>query len=88
MPRVALTEAQRRRDRYKRRSGALADGLAVYKSRARLNNEQLAAEIGIGKNTIPRLLAGEDVKLPIMAYWRLLEMAGLRVAEVQKNDPA
>ena len=81
MPRVKpLTEAQRREYRYKDRSGRLADGLAVYKSRGRLTNEQLAAELGIGKNTIPRLLKGEDVQLPIMAYWRLLEIAGLRVS--------
>ena len=87
MPRVKpLTEAQRRRERYKIRSGKLADGLAVYKSRGRLSNEQLAAEVGIGKNTIPRLLAGEDVKLPIMAYWRLLEIAGLRVTDGGRNE--
>lgn len=79
MPRVALTEAQRRKIRYERRSSDLADGLVIYKTRKQLSNEQLAAEIGIGKNTIPRLLNGEDVKLPIMAYWRLLEIAGLRV---------
>lgn len=86
MPRVALTEAQRREYRYKDRSGTLADGLAVYKSRKRLSNEQMAAELGIGKNTIPRLLNGEDVKLPIMAYWRLLEIAGLRVINGGRNE--
>lgn len=85
MPRVALTEAQRRKVRYERRSSELADGLIIYKTRQKLNNEQLAAEIGIGKNTIPRLLNGEDVQLPIMAYWRLLELAGLRVTEAEKK---
>lgn len=85
MPRVSLTEAQRRRSRYERRSGVLADGLAAYKSRARLNNEQLAAEIGVGKNTITRLLSGDDVKLPIMSYWRLLEIAGLNVSEATRG---
>ena len=86
MPRVALTEAQRRAYRYKDRSGTLADGLVVYKARKQLSNEQLAAEIGVGKNTIPRLLKGEDVQLPIMAYWQLLEIAGLRVSTGGRNE--
>ena len=81
MPKVILTEAQRRKQRHERRSQLLADGLAAYKTRNRLTNEALAAELSIGKNTITRLLSGGDVRLSIMAYWRLLEIAGLEAKQ-------
>lgn len=83
MPKVLLTEAQRRQARYERRSSILADGLAAYKVRERLTNERLAVDLGIGKNTVTRLLNGEAVSLPIMTYWRLLEIAGI---EVKRSD--
>lgn len=81
MPKVILTEAQRRRQRHERRSRSLADGLAAYKSRNRLTNENLAEELGIGKNTVTRLLCGEDVKVSVFTYWRMLEIAGLDVKQ-------
>lgn len=84
MARVALTEAQRRKQRCERRSKTLAGGLAVYKNHARITNEDLADELGIGKNTVSRLLSGEDVKISIMTYWRLLEICGLEVR--QRNE--
>ena len=81
MARVALTEAQRRRQRHERRSRTLADGLAAYKSRNRLTNENLAEELDVGKNTVTRLLCGEDVKVSVFTYWRMLEIAGLDVKQ-------
>ena len=85
MARVALTEAQRRQQRYERRSQTMADGLASYKNRVGATNERLANELAIGKNTVTRLLNGEDVKLSIMTYWRLLELTGLEV-ELKKKE--
>ena len=85
MPKVVLTEAQRRRQRYERRTRTLADGLAAYKSRNRLTNENLAEITGIGKNSITRLLCGEDVKMSMMTYWRLLELAGLDLKQKEKE---
>lgn len=79
MPKVALTEAQRRRQRYERKSAALADGLATFKRRERLNNEQLAAELSMGKNSITKLLGCEDVMMTPTTFWQLLEIAGLEV---------
>lgn len=81
MAKVALTEAQRRRQRHERRSRSLADGLAAYKSRNRLTNENLADELNVGKNTVTRLLCGDDVKVSVFTYWRLLEIAGLDVKQ-------
>ena len=77
MPKVVLTQEQRRRQRYERRTRVLADGLAAYKRRNRLTNENIAEMTGIGKNTVTRLLCGEDVKMSMMTYWQLLEIAGL-----------
>ena len=85
MAKVVLTEAQRRQQRYERRNRTLADGLAAYKSRNRLTNENLAEMTGIGKNTVTRLLSGEDVKMSTMTYWRLLEMAGLDLKQKEKE---
>jgi len=81
MPRVALTDEQRRRQRCERRSEALAGGLASYKNKTKKKNEELAAELGVGVNTIPRILNGQDVRISIMAYWRLLEVSGLEVRQ-------
>ena len=77
MPKVVLTQAQRRMQRYERRTRALADGLAAYKRRNGLTNENLADALGIGKNTIARILSADDVKISAMTYWQLLELAGL-----------
>ncbi len=85
MPKVAITEEQRRMVRYERRSDILADGLAAYKRRQHLNNEQMAAQLGIGKNTITRLLNGEDVKVSIMTYWHLLEVAKMNVKREEQT---
>lgn len=86
MPKVILTAAQRRKQRHERRSRSLADGLAAYKSRNRLTNENLADELGVGKNTVTRLLCGEDVKVSVMTCWRLLEVAGLEVKQRSWDD--
>ena len=74
-----MTGEEKRRWRYERRSRMLGDGLAVYKRRNWLSNEDLAKGLGIGKETVAKLLSGEDVKISIMTVWQLLEVAGLTV---------
>lgn len=86
MAKVALTEAQRRKQRHERRSRTLADGLAAHKSWNRLTNDNIAEELEIGKGTVARLLCGEDVKLSIMTFWRLLELAGLEVVKRKEAE--
>lgn len=84
MPKVYLTEAQRKRARCEAKSRILGDGLAVYKARGHLTNQSIADELGIGRMGVARLISGEDLTMPIYAVWRLLELAGL---EVRRKEP-
>lgn len=78
MPKVALTEAQRREHRIEKRGQLLADGLASFKNRNRLSNENLAAELEIGRNSVANILSGCcDVKISIRKMFLLLEIAGI-----------
>lgn len=84
MPRVALTEDQRRQQRYADQSGKLADGLAVFKRRTGKTNKDLAAELGMGNVTVGKLLhADTKVAIPISTVFRLLDMAEL---EIKKKE--
>lgn len=78
MPRVALTQAQREEQRLQDRAERLADGLAIYKRRHRLNNYALARAVGIGHETVSRLMAADrTVRLPLETAWRLEQIARL-----------
>lgn len=80
MPRVRpLTRAKAREEVYRNRSHALAKGLGAAKTFNGLGNEELGAELGLGKNTVPKLLRGEDVTLTVTAFWKALDLAGLEV---------
>lgn len=83
MPKVYLTEAQRKRARCEAKSRILGDGLAVYKARGHLSNQDIANELGIGRNGVARLISGEDLTMPVYAVWKLLDLAGL---EVRRKD--
>ena len=74
-----MTEDQRHKLWYERRSQMLADGLAAYKHRNRLTNADLSQWLGVSSRTVAKLLEGEDVKLSVMMFWQLLEVAGLTV---------
>lgn len=80
MPRSKpLTRAQAKREAYRNRSTALAKGLGAAKSFHGLDNEAIGAQLGLGKNTVPKLLRGEDVSLTVTAFWAALDLAGLEV---------
>ena len=84
MPRVKpLTQALAKRQAHENRSKALASGLIVYKTQSKLTNEQLAAQLSVGKNKLPKLLEGEDTAVLVSTFWVLLDMAGL---EVRRKD--
>lgn len=84
MPKVKpLTQAQAKRQAHENRSKALATGLIVYKTQAKLTNEQMAADLQIGKNKLPKLLDGQDTAVTVSTFWKLLDMAGL---EIRRKD--
>lgn len=74
-----LTQAQKDQLRYERKTAALAGGLAAFKRRQHLTLSQMAEELPVGKNSLAKLLDGEEVMLPPTAFWKLLEVAGLEV---------
>lgn len=80
MPRTKpLTRAQAKREVYRNRSTALAKGLGAAKIFHGLDNEAIGAQLGLGKNTVPKLLRGEDVSLTVSAFWAALDLAGLEI---------
>lgn len=80
MPRVRpLTAAQEKKQVYENRSATLAKGLGAAQSFHRINNEALGNELGLSKNTVPKLLKGEDVRMSVTAFWKALDLAGLEI---------
>lgn len=88
MPKVYLTEAQRKRARCEAKSRILGDGLAVYKARGHLSNQDIANELGIGRTGVARLISGEDLTMPVYAVWKLLDLAGLEVRRKDQGQKA
>lgn len=74
-----MTEEEKRRARYERRSSMLGDRIAAYKAKHWLSNEDLAKGLGVSRGTVGKIVSGEDVKISIMTVWQLLEVAGLTV---------
>ena len=70
---------EKHRKCYERRSRMLADGLAHLKHRDKLTNMNLGELVGIGRETVSRILSGEDVKISLLTFWCLLDLAGLEV---------
>lgn len=57
-------------------STMLAKGLVLYMWKKKLREQDLAAELGLGRNTISKLLKGDyDMQMPIKTMWRLLDMS-------------
>ena len=89
MPRVAITAAQKadqkRRDNFANKSKMLADGLRDYRAEKELTMEQFSEEIGIGRNTLSKLIRkNQEIRVSVETMWILFEKAGIRMTrEVQ-----
>ena len=80
MPRVKpLTRAQAKEEVYRNRTNALAKGLGAAKSFNGMDNGQLGEVLGLGRNTVPKLLKGDNVFMTVTSFWAALDMAGLEV---------
>lgn len=87
MPRVCLTQEQRQEARNKKIRQAIADGLCVAKHRGSLNIEEMGRSLGVGRNTMAKILTGEDVVLPMSSMLRILDVAGISLkARVENLD--
>lgn len=77
MPKVLLTQEQKLEDRNRKMRVAVADGLCVTKRRTGMNMEEMGAKVGVSRNTMSKILSGDDVILSMSCLIRVLDMAGL-----------
>ena len=77
MPKVLLTHEQKLEDRNKKLRVSIADGLCVTKRRTGMNMEEMGAKVGVSRNTMSKILSGDDVTLTMSSLIRVLDMAGL-----------
>ena len=80
MAKVLLTNAQKQADRMRRQRGMVADGLAAWKNRKDMTNVTAGAFLGVGHETVAKLLKGQDVKMSYDTFLLLIEVAGLTLA--------
>ena len=88
MPRIALTAAQREAAKIADRHKALSDGLLIYKAVHRITFAQQAKALGINPRTLSKVINGEPCQLPLLAVWRMLDMAGLSPAKKEGGPGA
>lgn len=77
MPKVLLTHEQKLEDRNKRMRIAVADGLCITKRRTKMNLTEMGAKTGVSRNTMAKILSGDDVTLTMSSLMRVIDMAGL-----------
>lgn len=83
MARVCLTEKQKReaaeRDAIKRMRERISDNMAVKMNRDNLNREKVGNMIGITRQSVSDILAGNDLRLNISTVLKILYFLGLEV---------
>ena len=77
MPKVLLTQNQKEEERYRRLRKSLGERLATAKHRQQISTEQLAKQLDVGRESVAKLLHGEDVKLTSTTWFRLMDLAGI-----------
>ena len=76
MPRVALTPAQREANKKADRAKRLADGLLIHKALGRMTYDQMAAEFGVDKRSLRKLVNGQDCYVPMSVAMTMFEVIG------------
>lgn len=84
MPKVYLTEAQKQASRDQTTYQKIVDGIVAYQNRKQLTKEQLAAELGISRSSIPKLLHAEELHMDAKTVLKAIRLAGM---EVKRCDP-
>ena len=87
MSRVTLTEEQKRIRKFEKRSELLADGLEKFMRKNRITQTEIASELGLGRNTIRKLLdENYDMKISVETMWRLFDLAGVRMVRNEQEE--
>lgn len=84
MARICLTEKQKQEAAVDKLYRKIADGLAGFQNREKLTKQQLGVGLGIGRGSVPKLLAAEDFSINVKTFLRVIYLAGF---EVKRRDP-
>lgn len=84
MPKVYLTDAQRQEAALQSTYQRIVDGIVAYQNRKQMTKGQLAAELGICRNSIPKLFRAEDLQVNVKTLLKVIRLAGM---EVKTRDP-
>lgn len=85
MPTVYLTKEAREDAKRQEMSRALGDALALKKHREKKTVMEMAQEAGVARQSMEKLLNGENVRVEVLSMWKILEMAGMSVKK-NKGD--
>lgn len=83
MNRICLTQEQKLELYLEKQYGKLTDGLAAFKNREHLTLEQMAGGIGTNRKVVTKLLNGEETRLDVLTFFKVLRVAGLKVVPVE-----
>jgi transcriptional regulator with XRE-family HTH domain len=78
-----VTTAQRIAAANEQRRQRIADGLAAYKRRERITDEELGQRLSVARNTVAKILRGEEVALPTDTHFRVLAASGYQMRKVE-----
>lgn len=84
MPKVYLTDAQRQEAALQSTYQKIVDGVVAYQNRKQLTKEQLAGELGICRNSIPKLFRAETLQVDVKTVLKAIRLAGM---EVKQHEP-
>lgn len=79
MPKVYLTQEQRRAEAIKSERRKIAEGLAAFKFRNKLNEEQLGAVLGVSRYTVSHILNEKETGFTNDAVFKLIDAAGYKL---------
>lgn len=85
MPQICLTAEQQRRKWLAQQYAKLSDGLAAFKNRERLTNDQIAKGMDSNSKVVAKLLRRESQKIDIDTFFLAMNAAGYMMVKIQKE---
>lgn len=86
MERVFVTEAQRVIERYEKLREYIGNRVEGNMRLNRLKIMETARGLGIGHETLTKIMGGEDVKLSTTTWLKILDLAGLKLDERRSGE--
>ena len=76
MPKVLLTKEQRRAEAIKKERKKIAEGLAAFKFRNRLNEEQVGSILGVSRYTVSNIINEKETSFTKDEIFKIIDAAG------------